>query len=118
MRDGGPGAQPSNVPLTGTQQGALEAAGVRADRHAYDVELPGLGGYRVEAVPVSDGATVLVGIPTAEVSKALSTLILVEVCVTGAGLVAAGIAASPTTGSRSHIRSPIPQQAADAAAGT
>lgn len=92
VKDGGPGVQPSNEPLTGAQQDVLEAAGVRADRNAYDVGLPGLGGYRVEAVPMSDGTTVLVGIPTAEVSKALSTLILVEVCVTGAGLIAAGIA--------------------------
>ncbi|MFD0022702.1 ATP-binding protein [Streptomyces sp. NPDC058382] len=88
----GPGVQPSNEPLTEAQQEALETAHVPVDRSAHDVELPGLGGYRVEAVPASDGRTVLVGIPTTEVSTALSTLILVEVCVTGAGLVAAGIA--------------------------
>ncbi|MFF3174280.1 sensor histidine kinase [Streptomyces sp. NPDC057900] len=92
VKAGRPEAQPSNEPLTGAQRDVLESAGVRADRHAHDVELPGLGGYRVEAVLMSDGTTVLVGIPTAEVSKALSTLILVEVCVTAAGLVAAGIA--------------------------
>ncbi|WP_440576151.1 HAMP domain-containing sensor histidine kinase [Streptomyces sp. AC154] len=92
VQAGRPEAQPSNEPLTGAQRDVLESAGVRADRHAHDVELPGLGGYRVEAVPMSDGTTVLVGIPTAEVSKALSTLILVEVCVTAAGLIAAGIA--------------------------
>ncbi|WP_371633133.1 MULTISPECIES: HAMP domain-containing sensor histidine kinase [unclassified Streptomyces] len=92
VQAGRPEAQPSNEPLTGAQRHVLESAGVRADRHAHDVELPGLGGYRVEAVPMSDGTTVLVGIPTAEVSKALSTLILVEVCVTAAGLIAAGIA--------------------------
>ncbi|NED91541.1 HAMP domain-containing histidine kinase [Streptomyces sp. SID11233] len=92
VKAGRPEAQPSNEPLTGAQRHVLESAGVRADRHAHDVGLPGLGGYRVEAVPMSDGTTVLVGIPTAEVSKALSTLILVEVCVTAAGLIAAGIA--------------------------
>ncbi|MFJ4899366.1 sensor histidine kinase [Streptomyces sp. NPDC088727] len=92
VQAGRPEAQPSNEPLTGAQRHVLESAGIRADRDAHDVELPGLGGYRVEAVPMSDGTTVLVGIPTAEVSKALSTLILVEVCVTAAGLIAAGIA--------------------------
>lgn len=92
VQAGRPEAQPSNEPLTGAQRHVLESAGVPADRHAHDVELPGLGDYRVEAVPMSDGTTVLVGIPTAEVSKALSTLILVEVCVTAAGLIAAGIA--------------------------
>uniref|UniRef100_A0AAU2VRJ0 histidine kinase n=1 Tax=Streptomyces sp. NBC_00008 TaxID=2903610 RepID=A0AAU2VRJ0_9ACTN len=92
VQAGRPEAQPSNEPLTGAQRHVLESAGVRADRHAHGVELPGLGGYRVEAVPMSDGTTVLVGIPIAEVSKALSTLILVEVCVTAAGLIAAGIA--------------------------
>ncbi|WNI30468.1 HAMP domain-containing sensor histidine kinase [Streptomyces sp. ITFR-6] len=92
VQAGRPEAQPGNEPLTGAQRHVLESGGIRADRHAHDVELPGLGGYRAEAVPMSDGTTVLVGIPTAEVSKALSTLILVEVCVTAAGLIAAGIA--------------------------
>lgn len=96
-RDSGFDAQESARSLAGAQVDALEAAGVPADRTAHDVELPGLGGYRVEAV-TSGGATVLVGIPTAEVSKALSTLILVEVCVTGAGLIAAGIAGAAMVG--------------------
>lgn len=92
-KDNGPGVKESTESLTGAQEAALEAAGVPEDGEAHDVELPGLGGYRVQAAaPASDGTTVLVGMPTAEVSKALSTLILVEVCVTGAGLVAAGIA--------------------------
>ncbi|MEU1467243.1 HAMP domain-containing sensor histidine kinase [Streptomyces sp. NPDC005761] len=86
-------------PLTGAQEAALEAAHVPADGRAHDVELPGLGGYRVQAAaPASDGTTVLVGIPTSEVSGALSTLILVEVCVTGAGLIAAGIAGAAMVG--------------------
>lgn len=91
-------AQRNVEPLTTAQEGALEAAGVPADAAAHDVELPGLGGYRVQAVPRSDGPTVLVGIPTAEVSGALTTLIVVEVCVTGAGLVAAGIAGAAMVG--------------------
>lgn len=96
-KPGGFDTQESAQPLTGAQVDALEAAGVPADRKAHDVELPGLGGYRVEAV-TSGGTTVLLGIPTAEVSKAISTLILVEVCVTGAGLIAAGIAGAAMVG--------------------
>ncbi|GHA97538.1 two-component sensor histidine kinase [Streptomyces clavifer] len=91
-------AQPTVEPLTGSQERALEAAGVPADGEAHDVDLPGLGGYRVEAVPRSDGSTVLVGIPTTEVSGALTALIVVEVCVTAAGLIAAGIAGAAMVG--------------------
>ncbi|WP_326666465.1 HAMP domain-containing sensor histidine kinase [Streptomyces sp. NBC_00385] len=96
---GGFDASENTEPLTGAQQGALEAAHVPANGKAHDVELPGLGGYRVQAAaPASDGTTVLVGIPTSEVSGALNTLILVEVCVTGAGLIAAGIAGAAMVG--------------------
>lgn len=97
-KDNGPGAKETTEPLTGAQKAALESAGVTADGKAHDVDLPGLGGFRVWAVPKDDGTTVLVGIPTTEVSRALTTLILVEVCVTGAGLVAAGIAGAAMVG--------------------
>ncbi|MEU5718309.1 HAMP domain-containing sensor histidine kinase [Streptomyces sp. NPDC020403] len=90
--------QPNTEPLTGAQTDALEAAGVPADGEAHDVDLPGLGGYRVEAVRSRGGTTLLVGIPTAEVSGALTALIVVEVCVTGAGLIAAGIAGAAVVG--------------------
>ncbi|MEU1345564.1 HAMP domain-containing sensor histidine kinase [Streptomyces sp. NPDC005795] len=96
---GGFDASENTEPLTGAQTAALEAAHIPADGRAHDVELPGLGGYRVRATaPASGGTTVLVGIPTSEVSGALSTLILVEVCVTGAGLIAAGIAGAAMVG--------------------
>lgn len=96
---GGFDASENTEPLTGAQTAALEAAHVPANGKPHDVELPGLGGYRVQAAaPASDGTTVLVGIPTSEVSGALSTLILVEVCVTGAGLIAAGIAGAAMVG--------------------
>ncbi|WP_406094608.1 ATP-binding protein [Streptomyces sp. NBC_01013] len=99
VAQGGFDASENTEPLTGAQAAALEAAHVPADGQAHDVELPGLGGYRVRAAtPASDGTTVLVGIPTSEVSGALSTLILVEVCVTGAGLIAAGIAGAAMVG--------------------
>ncbi|MFD6277314.1 ATP-binding protein [Streptomyces sp. NPDC060209] len=94
----GPDAPESTEELTGAQEGVLEAAGVAPDGEPHDVDLPGLGSYRVQAVPSSAGTTVLVGIPTAEVDKAVTTLILVEVCVTGAGLIAAGIAGAAMVG--------------------
>ncbi|WP_327245314.1 sensor histidine kinase [Streptomyces sp. NBC_01320] len=86
-------------PLKGAERKALEAAGVEVGDGARGVDLPGLGSYRVEAVEGADEATtVLVGIPAAEVRGALTTLILVEVCVTGAGLIAAGIAGAAMVG--------------------
>ncbi|MFE0122433.1 ATP-binding protein [[Kitasatospora] papulosa] len=97
-RAGSPGAQQTTEALTGAQTAVLDAAGVIAGGEPRDVELPGLGGYRVEAVPYSGTTTVLVGIPTAEVDKAVNTLIIVEVCVTGAGLIAAGIAGAAMVG--------------------
>ncbi|MFD9876466.1 HAMP domain-containing sensor histidine kinase [[Kitasatospora] papulosa] len=97
-RAGSPGAQQTAEALTGAQTAVLDAAGVTAGGEPRDVELPGLGGYRVEAVPYSGTTTVLVGIPTAEVDKAVNTLIIVEVCVTGAGLIAAGIAGAAMVG--------------------
>lgn len=99
VKDGGPDAAENTAPLTAAQEAAVEAAGVPVDGEAHDVELPGLGGYRFRATaPASDGTTVLVGIPTTEVSRALTTLVLVEVCVTGAGLIAAGIAGAAMVG--------------------
>ncbi|GFN05521.1 hypothetical protein Smic_40770 [Streptomyces microflavus] len=52
----------------------------------------------MEAATTAEGRTVLVGIPTAEVSGALNTLILVEVCVTAAGLIAASLAGTVLVG--------------------
>ncbi|MFD9291211.1 sensor histidine kinase [Streptomyces sp. NPDC060030] len=98
LKDGGPGAQESAESLTAEQKKALQTAQVTVGDEPRDVELPGLGGYRVEAVHAPAGTTVLVGIPTAEVDKAVTTLILVEVCVTGAGLIAAGIAGAAMVG--------------------
>ena len=86
-------------PLKGAEEKALEAADIEVGDGARSVDLPGLGVYRVKAVEGADGTTtVLVGIPAAEVRGALTTLILVEVCVTGAGLIAAGIAGAAMVG--------------------
>ncbi len=98
VEDSGLRSQESAKPLTAAQQRALEAATPEAGEDARSVELPGLGGYRVEAATTAEGRTVLVGIPTAEVSGALTTLIVVEVCVTAAGLVAASLAGTVLVG--------------------
>ncbi|MPY62863.1 HAMP domain-containing sensor histidine kinase [Streptomyces spongiae] len=63
------------------------------------VEIPGLGEYRVKYVASRDGVGgYYVALPTDEVSSTINTLILVEISVTGAGLVAAGIAGAVMVG--------------------
>ncbi|MFC4612063.1 sensor histidine kinase [Streptomyces maoxianensis] len=86
----------SSVPLTEAQNDKLAA--VARDGKVHSVELPGLGGYRAVSVSTEAGLDVLVGIPSGEVEDALSTLIVVEVCVAGAGLIAAGIAGTVLVG--------------------
>jgi two-component system, OmpR family, sensor kinase len=77
--------------LTSAQAAAF--AGVPLDGRPHTLHVPGLGTYRVEsAMPASDGTTVIVGMNTAGVEDTLSTLMWVEVSVTAAGLVAAGLA--------------------------
>ncbi|MEU5283150.1 HAMP domain-containing sensor histidine kinase [Streptomyces sp. NPDC020755] len=98
VEDSGLRAQESAKPLTGEERSALEAAAPTTGEGARSVDLPGLGGYRVEAATTTEGHTVLVGIPSAEVSGALTALIVVEVCVTAAGLLAASIAGSALVG--------------------
>ncbi|WP_433406634.1 HAMP domain-containing sensor histidine kinase [Streptomyces sp. CA-146814] len=98
VEDSGLRSQESAKPLTEGQRRALEAAAPAVGDDARSIELPGLGGYRVEAATTTEGHTVLVGIPTAEVSGALTTLIVVEVCVTAAGLIAASLAGTVLVG--------------------
>lgn len=98
VEDSGLRAQESAKPLTGEQRSALEEAAPGTGEGARSVDLPGLGGYRVEAATTTEGYTVLVGIPSAEVSGALTTLIVAEVCVTAAGLLAASIAGTVLVG--------------------
>ncbi|MCL2729950.1 MAG: HAMP domain-containing histidine kinase [Actinomycetia bacterium] len=76
-----------------SQAQASSFAGVPRDGKPHTLHIPGLGTYRVEsALPSSDGTTVIVGMTTAGVEDTLSTLMWVEVSVTAAGLVAAGLA--------------------------
>lgn len=63
----------------------------------HSVEVPGLGEYRV-TYQTGPRGTYYVAVPTEDVTNTINTLILVEVSVTGAGLVAAGIAGSVLVG--------------------
>ncbi|MFJ8663179.1 sensor histidine kinase [Streptomyces sp. NPDC093795] len=82
--------------LDAPQRAALAA--VPRDGEPHTVELPGgLGSYRAEYAVGVQGAF-LTGIPLAGVEKALSTLVLVELSVTGAGLVAASLAGTVLVG--------------------
>ncbi|MFD3413693.1 ATP-binding protein [Streptomyces cyaneofuscatus] len=98
VEDSGLRSQESAKPLTEAQQRALESGAPAVGDDARSIDLPGLGGYRVDAATTTEGRTVLVGIPTAEVSGALTTLIVVEVCVTAAGLIAASLAGTVLVG--------------------
>ncbi|GAA2227581.1 HAMP domain-containing sensor histidine kinase [Streptomyces nogalater] len=85
----------NNVPqldaksLTAAQVEALTA--VTKDGETHSATIPGLGDYRVRYVDGNNG-TYYVAVPTTEVDGTISTLILVEISVTAAGLVAAAIA--------------------------
>ncbi|MDQ1046889.1 HAMP domain-containing sensor histidine kinase [Streptomyces sp. V4I2] len=75
--------------LSETQKTELNA--VSRDGKAHTVTLTGLGEYRVEYRKGDNGAY-YVALPTTDVTDTINTLILVEVSVTAAGLVAAAIA--------------------------
>jgi two-component system, OmpR family, sensor kinase len=85
----------SNKALTTAQSDAL--ASVSRDNVAHTVTLPGLGDYRVKYISGVNG-DFLVGIPLKSVQDNLGILVVVEVCVTLAGLVAAGIAGGTLVG--------------------
>ncbi|SEC93814.1 cell wall metabolism sensor histidine kinase WalK [Streptomyces sp. TLI_105] len=89
----GSGPYERNIRFTALDAGQRAVlAAVPRDRRPHTVDLPGgLGAYRVEYAVGAHG-TFLTGIPLAEVEDALSTLVLVELSVTGAGLVAASLA--------------------------
>ncbi|MEU0003885.1 HAMP domain-containing sensor histidine kinase [Streptomyces sp. NPDC006314] len=66
-------------------------ASVTRDEKPHSVDIPGLGSYRVRYADGPSG-DYYVGIPTEETDGNINALILIEVSVTVAGLVAAGIA--------------------------
>lgn len=82
-------------PLSHAQLAALNS--VARDEKPHTVDVPGMGSYLVKYVSGPSGAY-YVGIPTKETDGNIDTLILIEVSVTVAGLVAAGIAGSVLVG--------------------
>ncbi|MEU6684203.1 HAMP domain-containing sensor histidine kinase [Streptomyces sp. NPDC046832] len=93
--DNGPYQGNTPVDLTGEQKAALARVPTTG---LHTVDLPGLGEYRVQYVDGLDGGTYYMALPTESVTTTISTLVLVEVSVTGAGLVAAAIAGSVLIG--------------------
>ncbi|MFG3258753.1 ATP-binding protein [Streptomyces sp. NPDC048172] len=93
--DGGP-PDIGTAALSSAQRAAL--ADVPRDGEAHDADLPGLGAYRATAVPGPRGESYVVGIPADSAENMVNTLIVVELCVAGAGLVAAGLAGAGLVG--------------------
>ncbi|MFG2606866.1 ATP-binding protein [Streptomyces sp. NPDC048514] len=81
--------------LDAAQRRAL--ATVPKDGAAHTVRLPGLGSYLAKYRAGPDGAY-YVALPTKDVDDNIDTLILVEICVTAAGLIAAGLAGTVIVG--------------------
>lgn len=88
----GAGKPMATPALNTAQKKAL--ASVPKDNGTHTVTIPGLGDYLVKYAATPDDSTegYYIGLPTTEVDNTINTLILVEVSVTAAGLVAAGIA--------------------------
>lgn len=91
-------------PLTEEQSEALAEVARKATEatrggkgvaEPVELELPGLGDYRVLTAP--DGSLAL-GVPLADTDRTVRTLIAVEVCVTLAGLIAASLAGQALVG--------------------
>lgn len=88
---------------TETAVTALDAAqkstlsSVPRDSAVHTVDLPGMGTYRVKYEHGVHGEF-LVAVTTAYVDSTVRTLIVIELCVTGAGLTAAGIAGACMVG--------------------
>ncbi|MEH0521111.1 HAMP domain-containing sensor histidine kinase [Streptomyces stelliscabiei] len=74
-----------------------ELNSVPKDADAHTVTITGLGDYRVMYRSGDNGAY-YVALPTTDVDNTLNTLIAVELSVTAAGLIAAGIAGSVVVG--------------------
>ncbi|MFI7499543.1 ATP-binding protein [Streptomyces sp. NPDC049687] len=85
----------STKELTDAQEKALNS--VSQDGKMHTVEIPGLGSYRVKYAS-NDSSAYYVGIPTTDVDNTINTLILVEISLTVAGLVAAGLAGTVMVG--------------------
>ncbi|MFD7685885.1 sensor histidine kinase [Streptomyces sp. NPDC059781] len=80
---------PEAADLSASQLAALAA--VPQDQKPHTVDIPGLGKYRVTYESGRNGAF-YTALPTADVDNTINTLILVEISVTAAGLIAASLA--------------------------
>ncbi|MFD1658104.1 ATP-binding protein [Streptomyces caeni] len=87
--------QSSARALSAAQTAALGS--VPKDGGPHSVDIPGLGEYRAEYRTGVNGSF-YAAVPTADVTNTIDTLVIVEVSVTAAGLVAAGIAGSVLVG--------------------
>jgi two-component system OmpR family sensor kinase len=75
IEDSGAGP-PTSTALPDRATAAIDE--VPADGDVHGVDIPGLGSYRVAATDLSDG-TLAVGLPTADIDDALTTLFWLEV---------------------------------------
>ncbi|MFJ8310089.1 MULTISPECIES: sensor histidine kinase [unclassified Streptomyces] len=85
--------QPRSTSLSDEQTRALDT--VPKDGAVHSVSIPGLGDYRASW---DRDSTVVLAYPTDSVDSTVDTLVLVVICVTAAGLVAAGIAGTAIVG--------------------
>ncbi|WP_328318406.1 sensor histidine kinase [Streptomyces sp. NBC_00388] len=88
-----PGARPDSAPLAADQLDALKS--VPRDGYPHTVSLPGLGDFRAT---FSHNGTFVLGFPLTGVQSTVNTLVVVEVCVTAAGLLAAAIVGTALVG--------------------
>jgi len=77
---------------------AAALAAVADDGHAHTVDIPGHGGYRVLLINgrPAGAPPVIVGLSTASLQDTVNALLLLQVCLGGAGIAATGLAASLT----------------------
>ncbi|MGP3951383.1 sensor histidine kinase [Streptomyces sp. 7N604] len=78
--------------LTSQQADAIESS--TTDGGPQTVDIPGIGSYRLQAVPDHDmdGGSRVVGLPLRGVQDTVDTLVVAELCVAAAGLAAACLA--------------------------
>jgi two-component system OmpR family sensor kinase len=98
LADSGTGRQQEMQAVTLSEVDLAALVKVPRDGGAHSVTLPHLGEYHVKYVTNRSGDSFYVGLPTESATDTLNTLILVEVSVTAAGLVAAGIAGAVMVG--------------------
>ncbi|MEU7581875.1 ATP-binding protein [Streptomyces sp. NPDC041068] len=94
--DGDSGSQLPDATSLGEEETAALAS-VPRDGEPHDVEIPGRGEYRAQYTSGGKG-DFLVAVPAAKAQNTLDTLVVVEVCVTAAGLVAASLAGAVMVG--------------------